>query len=95
MSKNIPYGRCRWTVPEDAVSPELRGLRCLREKHDGVMHRVGVPTRSAVNILRVNSRRRSYKVEAHMDLRDGSVPTDEEVWAMWHVLELMRKRSIK
>lgn len=77
-------------MPDDArVSP---GGRCVEDAGHGDGHVIADSSRSAVTYWRiVNPEERTARVAMHADLRDGSVLTDEEAWAMWAYLTLVKE----
>lgn len=78
-------------MPADAKI--CAGLRCVEDAGHAEGHVVGESTRSSVTYWRVNPEERTLKMAMHADLRNGSVLSDEEAWAMWAYMKLVKEHG--
>lgn len=84
--------RCEWQTPADSKLFG-GGVRCVGDAGHEDQHVVAECTRSSVTYWRVNPEERTARMAMHADLRNGSVLTDEEAWAMWAYLTLVKERD--
>jgi hypothetical protein len=66
------------------------GAQCIKAADHGRIHVIALTTRGAVTFWRVNTRKRTVRMVMHADLRDGSIPTEEECMALYHSLRSLK-----
>jgi hypothetical protein len=80
--------RCKFKMPDnDLIEP---GGQCVKFADHGSVHVVALTTRGAITYWQINSRKHTLRMIYHADLRDGSIPSDEECMTLYHYLRSLK-----
>ena len=83
--------RCPWTMPDNDLIES--GAQCVKYADHGTVHVVAITTRGAVTFWQVKERRQRLRMIIHADLRDGTIPSDEECMTLYHYLTYLKNRE--
>jgi hypothetical protein len=83
--------RCIWTMPENLLIDV--GGQCVKFADHGKVHVIAAYSGSSVTYWQVKPRKRTVQAIMHVDLRDGTVLTDEECLDLYHFMLAAKRGS--
>lgn len=83
--------RCGWRMPDNEIIDH--GSQCVKFADHGNVHVVAIAVRGAVTFWQIKPRKRTLRMIIHADLRDGTIPGDEECMTLYHSLQALRRTA--
>lgn len=83
--------RCVWKMPDNEYIDA--GAQCVKYAEHGHVHVIAVAVRGAITYWQIKPRKRTLKMIIHADLRDGTIPSDEECMTLYHYMNSLKRKA--